>query len=233
MKLLTTQFTFFSPWIFLILLSACQVNTGMPHGEASEDLDTLSDESLAGTHELQVKTMREVAAAMTDRTGVSLYFTEGLDSDLIEDVRVYVETNVTSLPVTPQAATLSPSHLLAIFNMAYEYCHVLAYENVLRAEFFEGTIFGGFDQNGNPISLTNPNTMFASSIDRDQVINLFLDRFWGVRLQKPQSRLVAESEMHSLVDVLVQDTTPNANGTRNVLKGLCTAMLSSAPAMIQ
>jgi hypothetical protein len=224
--------THFLSVLSLLFLLGCQAETNFnnPHDQGDRPVDPLSDEALAGSHQLQVKTLYSAVEAMSQRTGIypHLHVAVGTSTgnDRIAQLRTYINSNVTSLPVDPLASTLSPAHLVALTNLAYEYCKTLIDSDDLRAEFFEGTDFGGYNMQGAALPL--PAFNILTTQNESILVNLYLDRFWGVRINKPTSRLNAEDELSSLLTEL---RTSNNLGV--VMKGLCTAALSSAPAVLR
>ncbi|TVQ76769.1 MAG: hypothetical protein EA369_09750, partial [Bradymonadales bacterium] len=93
-----------------------------------------------------------------------------------------------------------------------------------RARFYEGTPFAG--------ALAGPTATFTPE-NRGILINHLLDRFWGVRSFKSESRLEAEADLDDLLQFVQAGTAQNDFNTRLVMRAVCTAALGSAPIVLQ
>ena len=127
------------------------------------------------------------------------------------------------LPGTFDLRTFSSSQQVGISKLALEYCDALIESNALRTAFFGTTPAFQFDQ---PVT-----TAFSDQAKRDLIIDRLVDRLLGANIAYQPSRDEARPALNDLISELTAGctaTTCDATRTRNVVKGACTAVLSSA-----
>lgn len=155
-----------------------------------------------------MKSHEQILFTMSALTGVPV--TNG-------NVRNVYNQVVTTLPTDNDIKVFLPPHQLAISKLAAEYCHTLVEDAALRAGVWP--TYAGF-------TLT-PGTGLSTA-NRELLIQEVLQRFWGGIVSEADKNH-AETELHQLIDdLLVDEVTTNSQTTRNVIKGVCTTVLSSA-----
>jgi hypothetical protein len=127
------------------------------------------------------------------------------------------------LPATADLRTFSSSQQVGIAKLSLEYCDAMVESNALRTAFFGTTPAFQFDQ---PVSVA-----FSDQAKRDLVIDRLVDGMLGANVAYQPSR----DELRPALDGLITELTAacatsacDAARTRNVVKGLCAAVLSSA-----
>jgi hypothetical protein len=137
-----------------------------------------------------------------------------------------------SLLVTNDLVNMGPSVQLANFKLAQEYCREATLNgNVRLADNTEVRrwlypVFN-FDQVQNPVQMFGQNLPLKSNI-----VKGLISKFWGEGINAPET---AEVEYLRLFDDLVagvQQNQNNTNQTREILVGVCTAVLAAAPTII-
>jgi len=127
------------------------------------------------------------------------------------------------LPATFDLRTFSSSQQVGIAKLSLEYCDSMVESSALRAAFFGSTPAFQFDQ---PVT-----TAFSDQTKRDLIIDRLVDGMLGANIAYQPSR----DELRPALDQLISDLTAgctagtcDATRTRNVVKGVCAAVLSSA-----
>ncbi len=180
-----------------------------------------------GSGEFQEAGATEVARLVTD-VGVkdfeAIYVTyQVLTSvDPLEDntLRGTYEDLKTQLPFDASIKNFGTAHQIATIKLAAEFCHSLFNRSALYNSFFTN-----FNISQSPNQALGPNGKLV-------MIRDFIDRFWGRNVQPLEVEQVAITQMSLLIDDLVQGDNINLNSpntTRDVAKGVCTALLASAP----
>lgn len=130
---------------------------------------------------------------------------------------VYNSVN-TTLPTDNDIKVFLPPHQLAITKLAAEFCNELVNSTTLRAQVWKS--YTGF--------LMTPNQGGLDMADRDLIIDEVILAFWG-DIVTPQEKDLATDELHQLIDDLLEgENLGSSTTTRNVVKGVCTSVLSSA-----
>jgi len=154
-----------------------------------------------------------VNETMGELTGVDPVETEAVYRDLEQQ-----------LPSDYDARAFVSSHQVGISKLALEYCDAMVEDPTLRDAFF-GTGFA-FDQ--------DPSVAFAGG--SAEITAPLVDRMMGEGLLSQPDVAAIETEIDALIGNLMAtcDATECAGGarTRNIVKGACTAMLSSAAVMV-
>jgi hypothetical protein len=131
------------------------------------------------------------------------------------------------LPGTFDLRTFSSSQQVGVAKLALEYCDAMVESNALRTAFFGTTPAFQFDQ---PV-----NTAFSDQGKRNLIIDRLVDRMLGANIAYQPSRDEARPALDGLISELTAScaTGPcDAVRTRNVVKGVCSAVLSSAAATV-
>jgi hypothetical protein len=127
------------------------------------------------------------------------------------------------LPPTHDLRTFASSQQVGIAKLSLEYCDAMVESPTLRTAFFGTTPAFQFDQ---PVA-----TAFSDQAKRDLVIDRLVDRMLGANVAYQPSRDEVRPVLNDLITQLTAGCTAggcDATRTRNVVKGLCAAVLSSA-----
>lgn len=124
------------------------------------------------------------------------------------------------LPLTNDIRAFVASHQVAATKLAVEYCDQMFEDVNIRAQAIPGFNFGAA-----PSAAFTPAT---KALVADSLIN----KFWGKDLTTRPTNDVTKPDLIKLIDDILQGKTlSNVNLTRNTVKGVCTAVLSSAPVL--
>jgi len=127
------------------------------------------------------------------------------------------------LPGTFDLRTFSSSQQVGISKLALEYCDAMIESSALRTAFFGTTPAFQFDQ---PVT-----TAFSDQTKRDLIIDRLVDRMLGASIAYQPSRDEVRPALNDLISELTAGCTAgtcDATRTRNLVKGVCAAVLSSA-----
>ena len=127
---------------------------------------------------------------------------------------------VQALPSDSDVEAFVSAHQVGISRLALDYCDQMVESTSLRNAFF-GV---GFDW-------TQPATTFASVGPRDQIINPLGAKMLGTSLANQPTAAEVRPHLDLLLDQLTAGCTAlscPASTTRNVVKGVCASVLSSA-----
>lgn len=120
-----------------------------------------------------------------------------------------------SLPTENDSKQFSSSNQVAITKMAAEYCNSLIGNNTLRTAFYPDYNFNMKPKEG----LTQEN--------RDFIIEQTLTKFWG-EVATDDEKAQAHEELNVLIDELLENENMDSTATnQNVIKGVCTVVLST------
>ncbi len=157
-----------------------------------------------------------------DRANTTMASLTGVDPNSANVRNAFAELEQ-QLPGTFDLRTFSSSQQIGIAKLALEYCDAMVESNPLRTAFFGNTPAFQFDQ---PV-----NTAFSDQTKRDLVIDRLVDRMFNANVANQPDK----TEMRPVLDGLITELTArcatqscDATRTRNIVKGLCAAVLSSA-----
>ncbi len=131
---------------------------------------------------------------------------------------------VQALPSDNDVEAFVSAHQMGISRLALDYCDQMVESSGLRNSFF-GV---GFDW-------TQPATTFAATGPRDQIINPLSAKMLGTGLANQPTAAEVRPHLDTLLDQLTAGCTAMscpASTTRNVVKGVCASVLSSAAVQI-
>ena len=157
-----------------------------------------------------------------DRVNTTMASLTGVDpnSASVRDTFTELEQQ---LPGTFDLRTFSSSQQVGIAKLALEYCDSMVESTALRTAFFGTAPAFQFDQ---PVG-----TAFSDQAKRDLVIDRLVDRMFNASVAYQPNR----DEVRPVLDGLISELTAacatqtcDAARTRNIVKGLCAAVLSSA-----
>ena len=158
-----------------------------------------------------VKSFLQINATMSVLTGVP----KSRDSVAAEFDKVKSQ-----LPTTNDAASFSGTSQGAIAKLAIAYCDAAIEDAALRANLIPGFNFAA----------ANLSTAFSPAM-KDLAINSLTEKFWGSDLRANPDIATTKAILNPMLDALVAG---GLNGqsvavrTRNIVKGLCTAVLASS-----
>ncbi len=124
------------------------------------------------------------------------------------------------LPSGYDVRSFVSSHQVGIAKLGLEYCDALVEDGTLRASFFGAFPFD-----------TSPTVVFADPARRNQIADALYDRMLGTGLSGQPDRDDVRLDLSSMVDDLLVEcaSTPcNGERTRTIVKGACSAVLTSA-----
>ncbi len=126
----------------------------------------------------------------------------------------------TQLPLTNDIRSFVASHQVATTKLAVEYCDQLFENAALRSRAVPGFNFAA-----------TPATAFTPQ-NKDLVVTALLDNFWGKDLDNRPTNDSTKPELVILLNNILQGKNQNTVAlTRNAVKGVCTAVLASAPVL--
>jgi hypothetical protein len=165
------------------------------------------------------------------RVNASMATVTGIDPQTPEVDAVYDEL-LQQLPSTTALQSFVSANQVGVAKLGIEYCDVLIEDGGpggLRESFFPGAAGFGWDQ--------PPAIAFASPTDVDIVTDPLLDQVIGAGLRGNVMGSSARDQAEAVLDQLITDLLGNCGGTdepvcdgaytRNMVKGLCTATVSS------
>jgi hypothetical protein len=157
-----------------------------------------------------------------DRVNNSMASLTGVDpnSTGVRDTFAELEQQ---LPGTFDLRTFSSSQQVGIAKLALEYCDSMVESNALRNAFFGTAPAFEFDA---PVGVA-----FSTQAKRDLVIDRLVDKMLGQSIAYQPSRDEVRPALDGLITELTAacaTSTCDASRTRNIVKGLCAAVLSSA-----
>jgi hypothetical protein len=127
---------------------------------------------------------------------------------------------IQALPSDNDVAAFVSAHQMGISRLALDYC-----DQMVEGTSFRNAFFGvGFDW-------TQPATTFSSVGPRDQIINPLSTKMLGTGLANQPTPAEVRPHLDTLLDQLTAGCTATscpASTTRNVVKGVCASVLSSA-----
>lgn len=126
----------------------------------------------------------------------------------------------TQLPLTNDVRSFVAAHQVAATKLAVEYCDQLFENATLRAQVIPNFNFAAI-----PAAAFTPQ-------NKDLVVTALLDRFWGKDIADRPSNDTIKPDLVLLLNGILQGKNQNnAALTRNAVKGVCTAVLASAPVL--
>ena len=157
-----------------------------------------------------------------DRVNTTMASLTGVDPNSANVRDAFAELEQ-QLPGTFDLRTFSSSQQVGIAKLALEYCDAMVESSALRTAFFGTTPAFQFDQ---PVT-----TAFSDQTKRDLVIDRLVDRMLNANIAYQPTRDELRPALNDLITELTAGCTPttcDATRTRNVVKGVCAAVLSSA-----
>ena len=169
---------------------------------------------------LGVRSFARVNASMATVTGVNP------ETPAVEDT---YELLVTQLPSTEDLRSFVSANQVGVAKLGIEYCDVMIEDVGMRNQFFDGPAGFSWDQ--------PPATAFADPAQVDTITDALLDKIIGAGLRGDVGGSPARGQVEGILDALTTNLAANCGGaaqpacdaayTANMVKGLCTAAVSS------
>lgn len=175
--------------------------TGSTAGTGSEGTALTSDAPSVG-----IRNFRQINDAMAALTGVPR---------TTATVAAAFATLQTQLPDTNDIRNFSGSHQVAVSKLAVEYCDAMIESATLSAAAIPGFNFAA-----------TPSVAFDAK-GKDLVAKALLAKFWGTGLASNPNEAETTATLTALLDDVVAGKANTAQITKNAIKGLCTALLST------
>ena len=121
------------------------------------------------------------------------------------------------LPSNYDVRSFVSSHQVGIAKLSVEFCDALVDNTTLRTNFF-----GAFPWD------TVPETVFAVPTNRTQIADALHNRMLGTGLAGQPTLAETRAEVSTMIDELLAGCPCNAERTRTIVKGACSAVLASA-----
>lgn len=150
------------------------------------------------------------------------------------EVEATFEELVQQLPGGPDIRSFVSANQVGVAKLGVEYCDALvggenAGSQTLRNQFFNGAATFGWNQ--------PPATAFANPANVDMITDPLLDKIVGAGLRGTVGGNPARDQVEAMLDQLIVDLSATCGGggqpacdgvyTKNIVKGLCTAVVSS------
>ena len=158
-----------------------------------------------------IKNYEQIYLTMSNLTGVDP--TTNAVRNIYRDLK-------TQLPSDNNLKSFLAANQVGITKLAAEFCHRLVDSSSLRQMIWPSINFG-----------RTPNQEL-NNVNKSLIVTQILDRFWGSNVDM-STRGVATLELNSLLnDLLANENLNSSTTTRNVVKGVCIAALSSASVIL-
>lgn len=205
MKISKTKYLKFLPLVLGVILFALQACSTTGVSGRIDNQDNNGDSALAEVkQELGVKSSFQIFDSMSAIVGPQVT----LRSNRVRD---YFNQKRASLPDSNNITVFGASQINAIHNLAWEFCDRMMDDSVPRDEFFAGTEFS---------SSRSLNT----SAKRESMASLMAERSCGPQVVETDDRIAMRESLHELIDTL----QAQGQNDDNVIRGICTAAISSA-----
>lgn len=181
--------------------------------------------------EIGFRDFARIHATMAALTGVDPMADRAVDPGSTETIQDIYEDLQQQLPSTHDVRSIVSSHQVGVTKLAFEFC----LEAVDRPDLREA-IFGAEFEAGTPsFFASDVATAFGNAALSDLLTERLVDHMMGAwQLIEQPLRAELVSDLDSLRDDLVTTCQApcGAEETRSIAKGMCTAILSSAPIMV-
>jgi len=192
-------------------LSMTNASNGVPNNdqavEGGGDTTEPEEEIVAQEVYVGVKNFEEIYMTMSALTGVPF------DSGNVDNV--YADISV-QLPSENDIKSFLAVNQVSIIKLAAEYCHQLVESGTMRTMVWPTTNFG------------EASATALAGAKKDKIIDDMIMRFWNLQSAQLVEYNMERAELSMLIEELKIGLASNSTTTRNVIKGACTAALSSA-----
>lgn len=159
--------------------------------------------------QLGVKNGEQIFSTFSALTGVPM--TQTNVRDLYNSIR-------SQLPASNDAASFSPANQIAIGKLAVEFCDRMIEDATLRAAILTTVDF-----------TRAPSVVFQNETRNKVIVGQLKTRFWGTGLDRLPAADESDGTLLALINELMLGAADNTTSTRNIVKGLCTAVLAASP----
>ncbi len=202
---------------FMLVFAAIGTKTNILSEPAPAALALITDERSV-VPDAGVRTFDQINDTMSTLTGVA--------QSTAAVVTVFNQINQ-ALPGGSNIMSFLPAQQIAIAKLATEYCNAMTDNTTLRNNFF-GSSPAAFEF-GSVVS-----TAFGSQAKKDRITNALISGMIGVNLASQPTQSEAYNSINSLLnDLIAANPAGDATRTRAIVKGACTAVLSSAALMVR
>ena len=181
--------------------------------------------------DIGVRTFSELNATMSELTGVPTN-----NSAVLTKYTLLKQ----QLPSSEDMNAFGPANIIAISQLAFEYCDQLVEDTTLRGTFFNIVPYN-FNGFGQAVS-----TAFSTTAKKEAVVNALYDRMIGIPSVAVGAELINAPTRTEVLDELVNlapvGTHPGnlftrldnaGSNTNDIIKAMCTSVLGSAGMLIQ
>jgi len=162
-----------------------------------------------------IRNFEQIRATMAALTGVPI------QTAAIRTVFNDVKDN---LPANPDVKSFLGSTQSAVSKLAVEFCDAMVASATLRATFYPGFNFGAI-----------PATAFNDA-GKATILTNTVEKLWGKGLKNSPDPQAINGILTPLLDQMIANrsvgVTQNAARTQNIVKGICSAVLASAPVIL-
>jgi hypothetical protein len=191
-----------------------------------------SPTALPLTPDSGIRDFAKVHATMMRLTGIDPTLQRAVDPATIDTIQEIYEDLIQQLPASHDARTVVSSHQIAVSKMAFEYC----VELVDRPAEREAVFGSDFEIGATPFFASDVATAFANTTLADLLSERLVDHMLGLdQLSEQPLRSDVIQDLDDLRDDLVAECSSipcDVDRTLGIAKGMCTALLASAPIMI-
>jgi hypothetical protein len=168
-----------------------------------------------------IKSGTQIYNTMLAVTGVqgSAVVPNGKVNEPIETV--FRRDLLSAMPLENRIQAFGAGHQSAIVKLAVMVCHSMVEDPALAEKFFGGSV-----------DLTQAPSAFSG---KDAVASALIKHFWGsidVKVDKKKIAADLVALQTNLIGGLTGPMATSAQGTKNVVKGACTAVASSLPGIL-
>jgi len=211
------------------LAVACQpggygLNTEVAGSGIDSGIPTDDPEASYGKTALGVKNFLQIYESMWTATKLEQYSGLPRSNATFNAIRNFYTSNKATLPSNNEVSSFSSSQMLAVTNLSWEFCDRIGELTAVRTQFFAGTSFVDISNN----TTHQPSALLGTPAKRSEMVTVMLNQLWGEEVVQSPGRTSAESELNDLTLDLMTGAAASAQATRDILKGVCTAALSSA-----
>ncbi len=174
-----------------------------------------------------VRDFSAINATMQDMMGVDPLLPRAVNPGIVDPIQTIYEELRGQLPPTSDPMAFVPAHQVGITRLAFEYCTEMVDDTFVRQAVFGA----GFDSFFN----SDVATSYGNVADTTLVVETLTD----MMLNSPQlDDQPIRADVISTLEALAADLRTNcgvcdADRTRSITKGLCTAVLASAAVLVQ
>jgi hypothetical protein len=185
-----------------------------PDGGSSSGSGSVADQPMDERPTVGIRNFRQITDTMAALTGVPK-----TTPAIVTALAATGGGLETQLPDNNDIRTFAGSHQVAISKLAVEFCDAMVESPALAAAAVPGFDFtmlpaAAFDATG-----------------KTQVAKSLLEKFWGAGLESNPNEAETLATLTALIDDISAGKAATAVTTKSVVKGVCTALLSTGPVL--